>query len=412
MNIRVMRRLAGVLMMVLSAGLVACGGGSDDSTACVGAACGGGSGASDPPVIVAQPDSISTLPGVQALIQVKATGTPALSYQWRRNGQPIAGADSSVPFYRTPSLAAADNGAKYSVVVTNAFGSVTSGDAVITIGPNAGVDLMHLVYYANHVSAGGASPLSLLADEKLVARDPAQLLASGTAKATLNGGAFPAAGQQLPLTGTLAATFINARDDSGSVFNGFDGAASVQYQVTTAVNPFNPDQQPITGSATTTATKMHVLGSLSGSTMDVDYTADGVADVTFSGSSKGTGTDLSQLSTCTPHAGATLSEAASGLKATFASGSIATDTLLSPIAGSPSPILVLAHLKVTYSALTFSAGGVDYVANGSFIFQPLTGSTATGSGEVVVTQNGNKVGRIFADSKGVHIDVNGQIFKI
>ena len=92
-----------------------------------------------PPVIFTQPQNMAVLEGQTATFSVDATGAP-LSYQWRRNGVPIAGATAAS--YTTPALTiAADNGATYSVVITNGVpGTVTSGMATLTVSapPPAG----------------------------------------------------------------------------------------------------------------------------------------------------------------------------------------------------------------------------------------------------------------------------------
>ncbi len=85
-----------------------------------------------PPVIFTQPQNASVLEGQTATFSVDATGAP-LNYQWRRNGVPIAGATAAS--YTTPALTiAADNGATYSVVITNGVpGTVTSASATLTV---------------------------------------------------------------------------------------------------------------------------------------------------------------------------------------------------------------------------------------------------------------------------------------
>ncbi len=85
------------------------------------------------PTIAAQPQSANTLDASTALVSVSVTGTGPFGYQWRRNGGAIAGATAST--YITPTLTLADTGVVYSVVVTNGAGSVTSGNATITVNP-------------------------------------------------------------------------------------------------------------------------------------------------------------------------------------------------------------------------------------------------------------------------------------
>jgi subtilisin family serine protease len=83
------------------------------------------------PNLSAQPQSLSVAPGQTATFSVTATGTAPLSYQWRKGGVPIGGATSSR--YTTPPATMADDGALFSVVVTNGQGSVTSDDAKLTV---------------------------------------------------------------------------------------------------------------------------------------------------------------------------------------------------------------------------------------------------------------------------------------
>jgi alpha-tubulin suppressor-like RCC1 family protein len=60
-----------------------------------------------------------------------ATGRAAPSFQWLRNGAPIAGATGAA--YTTPALAASDDGARYSVRVSDGSETVTSAEAPITV---------------------------------------------------------------------------------------------------------------------------------------------------------------------------------------------------------------------------------------------------------------------------------------
>jgi hypothetical protein len=84
-----------------------------------------------PPAITAQPASVTVAAGATATFSVTATGSATLAYQWRRNGTNIAGATSAS--YTTPATTPADDGAQFSVVVSNGFGSVTSANATLTV---------------------------------------------------------------------------------------------------------------------------------------------------------------------------------------------------------------------------------------------------------------------------------------
>ena len=83
-----------------------------------------------PPQIMTQPQSLTIANGQSASFTVEAWGTAPLSYQWMFNGTPIPGATNSRVALN--SSRAADGGT-FTVVVTNAFGSVTSAPAILTV---------------------------------------------------------------------------------------------------------------------------------------------------------------------------------------------------------------------------------------------------------------------------------------
>ncbi len=83
-----------------------------------------------PPYITDQPLSQTVKAGSNATFVVTAGGVPAPGYQWRLGGDPIAGATASN--YTRGGVQTNDAG-NYSVVVTNAGGTVTSADAVLTV---------------------------------------------------------------------------------------------------------------------------------------------------------------------------------------------------------------------------------------------------------------------------------------
>jgi hypothetical protein len=83
------------------------------------------------PSITTQPSSQTVTTGQTATFNVAAMGTAPLSYQWRKNGVPISGATSST--YTTPATTSSDNGAQFTVLVSNSVGSVTSNAATLTV---------------------------------------------------------------------------------------------------------------------------------------------------------------------------------------------------------------------------------------------------------------------------------------
>lgn len=87
------------------------------------------------PTIVTQPTDRSIRTGNDLVLTVVATGEPAPTYQWKFNGTDIDGATSAT---LTISNAQPSNAGKYSVVVSNSSGSVTSNEVTVTVD-NSGV---------------------------------------------------------------------------------------------------------------------------------------------------------------------------------------------------------------------------------------------------------------------------------
>ncbi|MGD9851194.1 MAG: choice-of-anchor Q domain-containing protein [Nitrospirales bacterium] len=84
------------------------------------------------PTITTHPANATVTEPAAATFSVVATGTAPLSYQWRRGGTNISGA-TSASYTLTPTSNSLDNGAIFSVVVSNAQGSVTSNNATLTV---------------------------------------------------------------------------------------------------------------------------------------------------------------------------------------------------------------------------------------------------------------------------------------
>lgn len=79
-----------------------------------------------PPRITQQPQSATNAPGGSASFFVAATGTTPLSYQWFKDDHPLPHATNAL--LELPALQPGDFG-RYTVQVTNYFGSVTSAPA-------------------------------------------------------------------------------------------------------------------------------------------------------------------------------------------------------------------------------------------------------------------------------------------
>jgi hypothetical protein len=121
------------------------------------------------PEITLNPADVRLLAGETATFTVEATGTAPLAFQWQRDGAGIAGAIAST--YTTNALAAADDGARYRCVVSNAAGSATSEAAVLTViepGDRVTDDLQALYLFAEGAGdtvydvSGVGDPLDLI----------------------------------------------------------------------------------------------------------------------------------------------------------------------------------------------------------------------------------------------------------
>ncbi len=87
------------------------------------------------PEIEIQPSSQDLNTGNSVNFGVSAVGGIPLTYQWKKNGVNILGANSST--YGIPSVIPTDS-ATYTVVVANSFGSVVSDGAILTVSPIPG----------------------------------------------------------------------------------------------------------------------------------------------------------------------------------------------------------------------------------------------------------------------------------
>jgi len=92
------------------------------------------------PVISVQPTSLVAEPLSTAVFSVTASGSPAPTYQWRKNGNPIAGGTNAT---LELSSVSSEDVASYQVVVSNSAGTVTSDPATLTVGGGAPVITSH-----------------------------------------------------------------------------------------------------------------------------------------------------------------------------------------------------------------------------------------------------------------------------
>ncbi|MEI9960603.1 MAG: protease pro-enzyme activation domain-containing protein [Limisphaerales bacterium] len=89
-----------------------------------------------PPSLAIEPTNLTVFAGSDAVFNAIATGSSPLAYHWLKNGTNlvnvgnISGASNNV---LTIAATTTDNGGSYSLIVTNAYGSVTSSVVTLTV---------------------------------------------------------------------------------------------------------------------------------------------------------------------------------------------------------------------------------------------------------------------------------------
>jgi len=118
------------------------------------------------PTITTDPASQTVNEGETATFTVVATGTPPLSYQWRRSTTNIPGATSAS--YTTPPVTLAESGDTFDCIVTNAIGSATSNSGTLTVqsgSPTITMDPLDQAVFEGQTAtftatAAGTAPLN------------------------------------------------------------------------------------------------------------------------------------------------------------------------------------------------------------------------------------------------------------
>lgn len=336
------------------------------------------------PVITTQPVAVTAAPGQTASFAVKATGSPAPSYQWLKNGVAIAGADGAA--YTTPALSLGDSGAVYSVRVSNAQGEVLSDGAVLTVRADDRADLMRLLGTATLWLEAIGAPLQITDENGRVLAATA-VCESGTVSATLDGAA-PTVGQQLPLKGVLATRYSSCL--SGGTR--YTGNATATYDLS-GIDP------PINGSLSSTLDNLR-MAEVGGQS---DHTVNGGGSVSISGR-LGNGAVVQDW-VLTPTGGTTLTNNLLGLRATLVGGSIRVGTTTRAADEQ------LLGMSMGYDDFSLTVAGVPYLARGTLTmtYNGPNGLPSGGSGEITLSSNGTQVGRLYFANGSLQIEVNGRV---
>jgi hypothetical protein len=158
------------------------------------------------PFILTQPSNQLVGSGQKAGFSVTAEGVAPLSYQWFDNGAPIARATSSNLVFASTSVG---NHGSYSLVVSNAFGSVTSAVAILTVGETT-KPTVAIVSPANAFTTFSPSLTLTGTASDTVAVTSVQVLINGNAVAVTGSNHWSAAVSLKPGTNVITAQSFNA----------------------------------------------------------------------------------------------------------------------------------------------------------------------------------------------------------
>ncbi len=125
------------------------------------------------PLIVTNPASLTVSTGSTAGFSVTALGAAPLNYQWQFNGAAITDATNSS--YARGNVGLSDGG-NYAVVITNAYGAITSAPALLTVVSGTAANVVISQVYGG----GGNSGASYR-------NDYVELFNPGTLAASVNG---------------------------------------------------------------------------------------------------------------------------------------------------------------------------------------------------------------------------------
>jgi hypothetical protein len=335
------------------------------------------------PTIVEAPANATIWSGMSAVFRVVASGGRQLAYQWRRNGEPLPGA-------MYPWLVVAgdgsNDGARYSVVVSNAAGSLTSAEATLTVLPDQPEERRRRLGLLNllpDIWLVTSAAFDFVEDEDSRYIDPAAMCGSGSVSATLNGSALPV-GQPMPLSGVVSARYENCMTADGELL---DGLSSEEYTIDEAWQHY-----------TTTFTVDAMRRRTVEGDQVTDFTASGTGSHTWREVASEGGATQTDTYTLAP--GATLRDEVTGVTTTYQSGSIFKIMTLSAAER-------VTHTDFGHDRLTFTVDGVPYVSTGALEFGTAPDGRLTMGGEIVLYVNGMRAGRLYGTSQGLFTEVNG-----
>jgi DNA-binding beta-propeller fold protein YncE len=283
---------------------------------------------SSAPSITTQPANTTVTAGQTASFSVTATGSGTLTYQWSKNATAVSGATSAT--YTTPATSVNDSGSTFTVVVTNAVGSVTSNSATLTVTALPGAPTITTQPASTSVGAGATATFTVVATATGGGALSYQWNKNGTAIAGANAASY-----------TTPATVAG---DNGSSFT---------VTITNSVGNItsNPAILTVTAAPAITAQPQNIAVA-SGATATFTVTATGTGTLTYQWKKNGTNVGTNSTSYTTPATSANDYGAAYTVAVTNAQGTTTSNAA----------ILTVTH---TLTYIAGQIGGVGHDDNGS-----------------------------------------------
>ena len=336
------------------------------------------------PTFTSQPASTTVTAGQTATFSVAASGTQPFTYQWQKNGAAISGATASS--YTTPATTTADNGSKFTVVVSNSAGSSTSAAAVLTVNAAPVAPSITAQPASVTVTAGQTATFTVAA--------------SGTAPLSYqwskNGAAISGA------TSTSYTTPATATTDNGSQFLVVVTNATGSAMSTVATLTVNP--APVAPSITTQPASVTVTA---GQTATFSVVASGTAPLSYQWQKNGaaisgaTSTSYTTPATATTDNGSKFVVVVTNSTGNATSAAATLTVNAAPVAPSittqPASVTVTAGQTATFAVVASGTAPLSYQwqkngaaiggATSSSYTTPATATTDSGSQFLVVVTN-------------------------
>ena len=339
------------------------------------------------PSITTQPASQTITSGQTATFSVAASGTAPLSYQWQLNGSPISGATSAT--YTTPSETTSNNGAQFSVIVSNSAGNVTSNNATLTVSATAVAPSITTQPASQTISSGQTATFSVSA--------------SGTAPLSyqwqLNGSAISGA------TGTSYTTPAETTSNNGARFtvivNNSAGSATSSAAVLTvnaATTAPSITTQPASQTITTGQTATFSVSALGSAPLSYQWQLNGAA---ISGATAATYTTPAETASNNgARFSAIVSNSAGSTTSSAAVLTVSTATVAPSITTQPASQTITSGQTATFFVLASGTAPLSYQwqLNGAAI-SGATAATYTTPAETT-SNNGARFSVIVSNSAG------------